>query len=209
MHTLDSIRDTIATKRNLAANLQQRIAEAQTATTEAHDIGNELKRAKNARRGLLGRLFLGERVNTTNADAEVAELEAKAAAVADHAEGADAAREILQTELEAVGRDIIELQSQVPALVHQTGLAELEALNAEFIEAARVMANAYVKAAGMARALDAIKTTQPFTCDLRDGNAFDLPAPARHGLKEWQRRFDLTPAVLEHQQQAAAKLAAL
>lgn len=153
-----------------AQALRAKLDNAQDAELEASKAQQAVHVATAKRRSILGRAFMGEKLDSTDADAEMEAAREQASQVAATAEGAAAARELLQPELDALNQEIRTQAGQLPAL-------ELEVVR----EHTQAAIDAY-----RARVRDIVEAHAPAVAWCRELTARGGPGWVQGNAFEWQ-----------------------
>lgn len=111
IETLKQHKAAIAALDEQRQELQRKWYAVGDVSQEIQAIDQQVLQVKSKRRSLLGRLFLGEPVDVAPVDAELSEAQQQAADLAPKAEGASAARELLQWQLDDVNKQAADLHA--------------------------------------------------------------------------------------------------
>lgn len=165
IETLKQHKTAIAALEDQRQKIWNRMSPVSNVEQEVKSVRQQIQQATTKRRSLLGRLFLGEPVDVATVDAELSEAQQQAAALEPTAEGAAAAREVLQAQVDALNQQAAELRTLTPALQYACLRSEVGKLATDYMEAVETMEAAFLTLAGAASATN--ETANP-----RDGRPY-------------------------------------
>lgn len=169
MRELDERALVLQQKLNLAAFDASALTEARA----------ELNSAKEKKRGLLARIWLGESKDSTDAvNKEIQEAEQRADNCAESAQGAEIAAQIIQAEIAPLRQRIRELADLIPALRYTIGVERLQILCDDYYAAVDAAEQAFAKARGAAMAINEIadpNLSRPFVTSILAQAVIEVP----------------------------------
>lgn len=158
------------------------------------------------RRGTLGRWFLGEQVDIAAVDAELAAAKKQAEAIAPTAEGAAAAREYLQAQIDDINRRAAKIRADMEAARWEATRAEVSKRADAYRKACEAAEAAFLELIGAAQVADSLRPVDsaPRCYSSAAPTDFQFPSqpllPELEGFKTYRRLYD---------QRARAEAAAL
>ena len=162
-----------------ALALQQKLNLAAFDASALTEARAELNAAKEKKRGLLARIWLGESKDSTDAvNKEIQEAEQRADTCAESAQGAEIAAQMIQAEIAPLRQRIRELADLIPALRYTIGVERLQELCNSYYAAVDAAEDAFVKARGAAMAINEIadpNTGRPFVTSILAQAVIEVP----------------------------------
>ena len=170
MRELDEQAQALQQKTNLAAFDASALTEAQA----------ELNAAKEKKRGLLARIWLGESKDSTDSvNQEIRDAEQRVDNCAESAQGAEMAGQIMQAKIAPIRQRIRELADQLPDLRYAIGVERLQELCNDYYAAIDAAEEAFVKARGAALAISQFaeqhKYRFPVVSSIYGATVIDMP----------------------------------
>lgn len=185
LNTLDAQRAELATKLSKIGDVEQQAEQAQAA----------IQAATTKRRSLLGRMFLGEVADTAPADAELNAAQQQAEAIAPTAEGAAAARELLQAQIDDINRRAAKIRAGMEVTRWEATRAEVSKLASAYRKACETAEAAYLDLIGAAQIADTMRPVEsaPRCYSSAAPAEFTFPAlplPELEGFRQHRRLYD-------------------
>lgn len=185
LNALDAQRAELAAKIRTTDSVEQQAEQAQAA----------IQAATTKRRGLLARVFLGEAADTAPADAELYEAQQQAEAIAPTAEGAAAARELLQAQIDDLNRRAAKIRADMEVARWEATRAEVSKLADAYRTACEAAEAAYLELIGMAQVADTLRPmdSAPRCYGMALPMEFQFPTqplPELEGFRQYRRLYD-------------------
>lgn len=185
LDTLDAQRAELATKLFKMGDVEHQAEQAQAA----------IQVAATKRRSLLGRVFLGEAADITKAEAELNAAQQQAEAIAPTAEGAQAARELLQQQIDDINRRAAKIRADMEVARWEAARAEVSKLADAYRKACEHAEAAYLELIGGAQVADALRPVDsaPRCYSSVAPAEFTFPAqplPELEGFRQYRRLYD-------------------
>lgn len=162
-----------------ALALQQRLNLAAFDASALTEARAEVNAAKEKKRGLLARIWLGESKDSTDAvNKEIKEAEQRADNCAESAQGAEIAGQMIQAEIAPLRHRIRELADLIPALRYTIGVERLQVLCDDYYAAVDAAEKAFAKARGAALAINEIadpNVGRPFVTSILAPSVLEVP----------------------------------
>lgn len=184
LNTLDAQRAKLAAKLLKAGDVEQQAEQAQAA----------IQAATMKRRGLLARVFLGEAADTTPADAELAAAQKQADEIAQTAEGAAAARELLQSQIDDINRRAAKIRADMEVARWEAIRAEVSKRADDYRKVCEHAEAAYLELIGAAMIADSMRPTDTTPRCYSSVAPAEFIFPAQMMLSEFtgfQQRLDI------------------
>lgn len=176
---LSSIRDEMRELDERALALQQKLNLAAFDASALIEARAELNAAKEKKRGLLARIWLGESKDSTDAvNEEIRDAEQRADSCAESAQGAETAGQMIQAEIAPLRQRVRELADQIPALRYKIAVERLQELCNDYYAAVDAAEQAFVKARGAALAINEIADPnmgRPFVTSILAQAVIEVP----------------------------------
>lgn len=162
-----------------ALALQQKLNLAAFDASALTEARAEVNAAKEKKRGLLARIWLGESKDSTDAvNKEIQEAEQRADNCAESAQGAEVAGQMIQAEIAPLRQRIRELADLIPGLRYTIGVERLQVLCDDYYATIDAAELAFAKARGAALAINNIADphqSRPYVTSSIAHAVFDVP----------------------------------
>lgn len=205
--TMKTLTAELATLERQRAELAAKMSTVESAERQAEQAKAAIQVAATKRRGLLARVFLGESADIAPADAELSEAQQQAKAIAPTVEGAAAARDLLQAQLDDINRRAAKIRADMEAVRWEAARAEVSKLADAYRKACEAAEAAYLELIGAAQVADSLRPVEsaPRCYSAVAPASFTFPAQPLPELEGFQRNRD----IYTHRTRAETEAAAL
>ena len=186
----------LATLERQRAELAAKLRSTDPVAQQAEQAQAAIQAAATKRRSLLGRVFLGEAADITKAEAELNAAQQQAAELATTAEGAAAAREYLQAQIDDINRRASKIRADMEAARWEAARAEVSKRADAYRKACEAAEAAYLELIGAAQVADSLRPVEsaPRCYSSAAPTDFQFPSqpllPELEGFKTYRRLYD-------------------
>lgn len=193
--TMKALTAELATLERQRAELAAKLRSTDPVAQQAEQAQAAIQSAATKRRSLLGRVFLGEAADITKAEAELNAAQQQAAELATTAEGAAAAREYLQAQIDDINRRAAKIRADMEAARWEATRAEVSKRADAYRKACEAAEAAYLELIGAAQVADSLRPVDSAPRCYSSAAPTDFqfptqPLPELEGFKTYRRLYD-------------------
>ncbi|MBZ0072251.1 MAG: hypothetical protein K8I04_11080 [Gammaproteobacteria bacterium] len=204
--TMKALTAELATLERQRGELAAKLRSTDPVAQQAEQAQAAIQAAATKRRSLLGRVFLGEAADIAKAEAELNAAQQQAAELATTAEGAAAARELIQSEIDNLNRRTAKIRVDMEVAKWEAARAEVSKLASAYRTACEAAEAAYLELIGAAQVTDSLRPVEstPRCYSAVAPAALTFPTQPLPELEGFQRHRDIYTHHTRAQLEAAA-----